>query len=266
MKMDQYRLNAYLSNSNEKNDEEKKQPLVHKPVFERISREPSSLEKQKEEEKTLENARLAAETGTWFEKRNVTKDDVLKSTDALIHKGLLKVPEDYVPEKESIYRRVAKFLVVIGMDEAARILPHLSEEQTERIIPEIARIRSVSEEEKKAVLEEFSALLEKSKEIGGVEKARDLLVKTYGSKKAEEILSKAVTFPEGNPFDFLKEASAERILLLLRGESDAVKSLVLSQLEPKKAAAIINSMEAKEKSSVILRLSKMQKVSPDVMI
>ena len=45
-------------------------------------------------------------------------------------------------EKDSIYRRVAKFLLLIGIDEAAKIIPHLSPEQTEKIIPEIASIRN----------------------------------------------------------------------------------------------------------------------------
>ena len=44
--------------------------------------------------------------------------------------GLLKVPVEQTPDgKDSVYRRVAKFLLLIGEDEAAKILPHLSETQ-----------------------------------------------------------------------------------------------------------------------------------------
>ena len=41
---------------------------------------------------------------------------------------------------DSVYRRVAKFLLLIGVNEAAKILPHLTAEQTEKIIPELALI------------------------------------------------------------------------------------------------------------------------------
>ena len=49
---------------------------------------------------------------------------------ALTSGGLIKVPEQPREKdgKESIYRRVAKFLMLIGVDEAAKILPHLTEE------------------------------------------------------------------------------------------------------------------------------------------
>ena len=68
---------------------------------------------------------------------------------------LYKVPKSEGGE-DSIYRRVAKFLIIIGEDEAAKVLPHLAEEQIEKIIPEIASIKSVSPEESKKILEEFN--------------------------------------------------------------------------------------------------------------
>ena len=296
MNMEKYRLDAYRAHSSPETNAEKtakktenrgvhnnaasgaqnnvahnnsahNAPFIHKPVFERINpAELSAAERKKKDEETLENARLAAQSGTWFEKKNVTHEDVTQRVDTLISQGLLKVPAENIPQKnESIYRRVAKFLVIIGMDEAAKILPHLSQEQTERIIPEIARISYINEDEKNEILEEFSALLDKAREDGGVETARDILVKAYGKEKGEELLRKSVQFPDGKPFDFLEEASAERIKILLTGESVAVKTLVLSQLEPKKAAQVINTMEMQEKKDVILRLSKMQRVTPDVL-
>ena len=43
-----------------------------------------------------------------------------------------------------------------------------------------------------------------------------------------------------------------------------VQSLVLSHLEPKKSAAVINQMKPLEKKEVVLRLAKMEPVSPDI--
>jgi flagellar motor switch protein FliG len=73
-------------------------------------------------------------------------------------------------------------MVVIGIDEAAKILPHLTEEQTEKIIPEIASIRNVTPEEAKEVLAEFDSLLNKARESGGMDTARIMLTKAYGAE------------------------------------------------------------------------------------
>lgn len=184
--------------------------------------------------------------------------------------GLLKVgaggsaTDKTDAQKDSVYRRVAKFLLLIGVDEAAKILPHLPESQTEKIIPEIASIRSIAPEESAEILEEFDVLLQQARSSGGIGAAREILQKAYGTEKAEQFIENSVPYPEGKPFDYLAEADAERILQLISDESDEVKALLLSRLEPKKAASIINLMNSTDKSNVVLRLAKMQPVSPEV--
>ncbi len=181
--------------------------------------------------------------------------------------GLLKVPvEKTAPDgSDSVYRRVAKFLLLIGEDEAAKILPHLSETQIEKIIPEIASIRTVSKEEAAVILEEFNGLLNKAREQGGVDTAREMLEKAYGKKRADELLKKAMPLEGKVPFNYLKDADNERVYLLIKDENPGVQSMVLSHLDPKKAAKIINLMTPEEKKEVVMRLAKMEPVSPDVL-
>ena len=114
------------------------------------------------------------------------------ATEYLKSGGLLKVPikESKPGEKDSAYRKVAKFLVLIGEDEAAKVLPHLSESEIEKIIPEIASIRTVSKEEAAVILEEFNGIVKRVKEQGGVVTDREMLVKAYGEKRADEMLKK----------------------------------------------------------------------------
>lgn len=191
---------------------------------------------------------------------------LIKTTDYLKTGGLLKVPVEAPTEegKDSVYRRVAKFLLLIGEDEAAKILPHLSEKQIEKIIPEIASIRSVSKEEASVILAEFQSLLEQARQSGGVETAREMLVKAYGEKRADEMMQRAVQFEGKKPFEYLDDADSERVYLLLKDENVGVQSLVLSYLEPKKSAAVINQMKENEKKEVVLRLAKMEPVDPEV--
>ena len=244
------------------------EPLVHKPTFERINKKLNELEKKRHnaelDAKAEESARSAAKTGTWFEKKNsITSEDLKNAADNLVSGRLIKVPEK--TGADSIYRRVAKFLVIIGLDEAAKIIPHLGEDQVEKIIPEIATIQKISPEEKEAILEEFKGLIDKARSDGGLETARSILTKAYGEKKAEEVLEKSIKTPLEKPFEYLEEADSERIKILLDSESVGVKAIVLSQLEPKKSAEIINKMTDSEKGEIVMRLAKMKTVSPDVL-
>ena len=189
------------------------------------------------------------------------------AAEILKEQGLVKVPVQEAEEegKESVYRRVAKFFILIGEDEAAKILPHLSDSQIEKIIPELASIRSVSKEEATAILEEFQSLLEEAKKSGGVETAREMLTKAYGKERAEQMLQKSMIEPAPKPFEYLAGEETEKIQLLLKDENIGVKSLVLSYLPPKEAAAVINSMKDDDKKEVVLRLAKMEPVSPEVL-
>ncbi|WP_294015827.1 flagellar motor switch protein FliG [uncultured Treponema sp.] len=262
MKLEDYRLNAYSAGAGQN------KKLVHKPVFENVNSAIDRIEKQNKEHaerQNIEQAKIAAKTGTWFEKKkSATSDDVKNAAKNLTSGGLVKIPASST-EKDNIYRRVAKFLVIVGIDEAAKILPHLTEEQTEKIIPEIASIQKITPEESASILEEFESLVEKAREEGGLETARNILTKAYGSEKAEDMLKKSVKYPDGKPFDYLSDADAERIKVLIDGESDAVKSLVLSQIEPKKAAKVINLMDVDDKKKIVLRLAKMKPVAPEVL-
>lgn len=175
--------------------------------------------------------------------------------------GFVKGAKD---EKESVYRRVAKFLMIIGDDQAAKVIPHLSEDELSKIIPEIASIRSISNDEKAVILAEFHELLEKTKTQGGVGTAKEILERAFGKRRAEEMINSTIPDLKARPFDYLQTADNEKIYYLLKDEHVGTQAIVLTHLESKKAAAIINSMKTDEKRELVLRMAKMTSISPDV--
>lgn len=174
--------------------------------------------------------------------------------------GLLKVPE----QKDSVYRRVAKFLMIIGVDEAAKILPHLSQEQTEKVISEFSTIKKIEKQEASLILEEFQSLMVRARENGGVNTARVILEKAFGEDKAEKLIDKAVPFKNGRPFSYLEQADSDKLTALLKDESPALQALVCSYLKPESAASFIKNLTDSQKKEIILRLAKLEKTSPDV--
>lgn len=269
MDLNDYRLNAY-KNAARKTDGDNSGAsvgghIVKKPVFEQIKKtEPVQPPKPVHFQKLTETIDEFQKTKS--QRPKYSPEDVKEATSALTSGGLLKVPSQVKDNgKDSVYRRVAKFLLLIGVDEAAKILPHLSDEQTEKIIPEIASIRTVSDDEATAILAEFQSLLQRTKEGGGVETAKTILSKAFGDKRATEMLEKTVQFPNGKPFEYLEDIENEKIILLLKDELPAIRALVLSYLKPQKAAKIINLLESNDKKEVILRLAKMEPISPEVL-
>lgn len=171
-------------------------------------------------------------------------------------------------KKESKYRRAAKFLILIGADQAARVLENLDESQVEALSREIAQIRGITPDEAEGVLEEFHALLEDPSRYsgpveGGVEAARRLLYVTFGPDKGEAFLRKSIPGIKGAPFDFLEDFTSGQIALLLREEAPATVALVVSRIKPRLAAVVLEDLPPDLKAEIIRRLAYIKQTSPD---
>ena len=266
MNFNDLRLNAY-KNVNKNNSEEQN---IEKKI------ERNNVNLQKSEKVVPVYQALAQKNNSetpFFQKVNKLFEPVLNGknqnpdlkSNLSSAGGLIKVPAPVQDTQDSVYRRVAKFLVLIGVDEAAKVLPHLTQEQTEKIIPEIASIKSISPDEAEQILQEFQFLIQQSRESGGIGTAQTILEKAFGKEKAQEVLDKTVPFKNGKPFDYLEEADSDKITALLKDEASYVRALVLSHIQPKTAAQVINSLPENEKKEVILRLAKLKEIDPETL-
>ncbi len=183
----------------------------------------------------------------------------------LHRRGLIKVPQENTKE-ESPFRRVAKFLYLVGEKQAAHVLQKLTREQIEKVTAEMLTIRYIDKDEAAYILSQFTALYNDTKNsIGGVETAETILKKAFGNEKAQEILDRAVPVIPEKPFDFLDNIDADRLNTLLKDELPSTKALVLSQLKPSIAAAYIKQLNDEDKKEVVLRLARLEKIHPEVL-
>jgi flagellar motor switch protein FliG len=171
---------------------------------------------------------------------------------------------------ENKYRRAAKFFVLIGAEEAARILPGLKPEQIEAISREIAAIRGIGTEEGKEILDEFRSLLSSPQSFagafsGGPDAARRILYAAFGPEKGEGILNKALPSSAGSPFEFLEDLSGSQVCLLLKDESPAVMALVLSRLSPKLSAGVLAAVSPASRAELVRRVARQREVAPEAL-
>ena len=156
----------------------------------------------------------------------------------------------------------AKFLMLLGKEEAAGIMKNLPEENVEAICSRIASISRVDAVESQAILEEFGFLkkVRPDRSAGGIGTAREILNAAFGSEKGKEILEKAVPESRPAPFSFLADVELPQLLNLVKEESPLVLSVLLSSLPAEKSGQILRSLDGDMKRTVILRMAHMQKI------
>jgi flagellar motor switch protein FliG len=176
--------------------------------------------------------------------------------------GFLKAgPQD----KPGKIRKAAKFLLILGSDDAANVLRHLEPDEVEDVIRELAGIGGVSKEERQKLFEEFGAGFKKTgpvKPVHGKDAAKNILIRAFGDEKAEEILENSL--PKTGFFDFLKELDGIQTAQLLKDESPLVQAVVLPYLEPQNASKTLERIQGKERLEVVKRIARMKKIDSQI--
>jgi flagellar motor switch protein FliG len=169
--------------------------------------------------------------------------------------------------RDTGYRKAAQFLMLLGKDEAARVLRHMSAEEVEGITLEIARTQHIESKEASKILEEFGYIRETKDLIasGGIEKAQEMLVASVGKEKAEAILEKVRKDMAPPPFTFLQDIDVHQAIAIVRSESVPVAALILAHLEPRLAARILQALSPEAQKEIVPRIARTLKVDPDTL-
>lgn len=172
-------------------------------------------------------------------------------------------------KQESKARKVAKFLILIGPDQAARVLANLDENQVENISREIAGIRGITKEEASDIFAEFQGLLSSSLSyggaVGGPDEARRLLYAAFGPEKGEAFLRRSVPDIAETSFSFLEDFSGEQVAVLLRDELPATGAVILSRISPGLAAKTLTCAAPEWRLEVARRIGRLGKISPEAL-
>ena len=164
-------------------------------------------------------------------------------------------------------QKAAIFLVTLGTEVASEIFKHLREEEVEQLTFEIARLDKVESEDRDKVLMEFQELMMARDFItsGGIDYAKDLLEKSLGSQRANEIINKLTSSLQVRPFDFIRRTDPAHLLNFIQGEHPQTIALILAYLDSNKSSMILGSLPHEVQSEVAKRIAVMDRTSPDVL-
>ncbi len=170
--------------------------------------------------------------------------------------------------REKGFQKAARLLMLLGREEASKVLRHLSEKEVEGITREIASTEKLEAREAARVLEEFGYQAGGRAGggegvVGGPEQARRILTHAMGSAQAEAILNRVLN-KASPPFAFLEDLDVEQVKLLVKDESVPVIATILVHLQPARAAKVLTGLPADVQKALVRRVAALKRLDPEV--
>ena len=173
--------------------------------------------------------------------------------------------ENLIKSGISGLKKAAKFLLLLGAEEAAKIMRHLKPDEIEKVSREIASIDRMETSEANQILTEFGKLVQSNTRPveGGFDTAEKLLTAAFGTERARDVLRKAVP-EESKPFQFMMEYDSRTISILFKDESPQVISVVLPYLNPKIAGEVIVKLPDSVRPEIVKRIARLGKLDQNI--
>ena len=169
------------------------------------------------------------------------------------------------PKLELTYpQKAAAVIVSLGADKASGLYQYMDAEDVEALTLEVARLGMLNSEQTEAVLTEFyqNCMTNKAVTEGGLEYARTVLEKAFGNQTAQALLDKVTKSLKTREFAFLDKADVKSLFSALQNERPQTMALVLSYVDPDKAAGVIEQLQAERQVRVVEALATMESASP----
>ena len=164
-------------------------------------------------------------------------------------------------------QKAAVALVAFGPEVSAHVLKGMNEADLEAITIEIANLRDVPAEVETRVIEECHNLFMARRYIsqGGVDFASEILEKAVGASRAREIMKRLESTISTKGFSLLKDIDPKQLSGFFQNEHPQTTALVMTQLNPQQAAAVLSELAPELQTEVSLRVATMEKISPEIL-
>ena len=165
----------------------------------------------------------------------------------------------------SFPQKAAAVIVSLGADKASQLYQFMEPEDIELLTLEVARLGMLDSETTEEVLTEFyqNCMTNKAVTEGGLEYAKAVLEKAFGSQTALSLLEKVTKSLKNREFAFLDKADVKNLFSALQNERPQTIALVLSYVDPDKAAGVIEQLSPQRQVKVVEAIATMESASPN---
>ncbi len=161
-------------------------------------------------------------------------------------------------------QKAAAVVVSLGAEKASQLYQYMEPDDVETLTLEVARLGMLNVEQTETVLNEFyqNCLTSKAVTEGGLEYARAVLEKAFGTQTADALLDKVTKSLKNREFSFLRKAGVKSLFSALQNERPQTVAVVLSYVDPDKAAGVIEQLEPNQQLKVVQAIATMESASP----
>ncbi len=160
------------------------------------------------------------------------------------------------------YEKAAVFLASIGEESAAKVLQALDMKYVEKITKKMAKLTSIRRATIESVFEEVTELISKGDMmVSGDDFIKRALVKGFGEDSAGKVMEIAT---KKSALDSLKWVDSKTISNFLVTEHPQTVALIISLLEPPKAAEVFQLLPEGVKSEVSFRIATTERIPENV--
>ena len=142
----------------------------------------------------------------------------------------------------------------------------LADEEIDQLTLDISGMGRVDPDIRAAIFDELFGMAVARDFVtqGGIDYAKDLLEKSFGSERAFDILNRLQSSLQEVPFQFLKKADPAQISSFIQDEHPQTIALVLAHLEPGISSIILSALPQEVQTDVVTRIATMDRTAPEI--
>ena len=156
-------------------------------------------------------------------------------------------------------------VTAIGTENAAEVFKHLNDEEVEKLTLEVSSLPYLDSTTVDGILNDFYELCLTEKIItdGGVDYARNVLVKAFGQETADMLMNKISRTMQSKAFAFVRKSDYKNLLAIVQNEYPQTIALILSYANADQASAVLSELPKEKRVDVVERMAKMDSASPE---
>jgi flagellar motor switch protein FliG len=163
--------------------------------------------------------------------------------------------------------QAAILLRSLGEQEAAEVFKHLGPKEVQKLGEAMSKIDNITHDRIGEVLDRFDSEAGQQASLGGdsPEYIRSVLTRALGDDKAKYVLDRIVQGGDTSGIESLKWMEAATVADLVRSEHPQIIASIMVHLEHDHAAAILNNLDERLRSDVILRIATLDGIQPSAL-
>ena len=158
-------------------------------------------------------------------------------------------------------QKAAAVVISLGAEKASQLYQYMDPDDVEQITLEVAKLGYVDAATTEDVLNEYYQMCLTNKAVRALEYAARFSKRRL-ENRPRQLAGKVTKSLKNREFSFLNKADGKSLFAALQHERPQTIALVLSYIDPEKAAAVVEELDSNTQVRVVESIANMESASP----